>query len=231
MSDINNKLIEYLKEFVTPEKYQLFLKIVESRTRYLTVVLEDIYQPQNASAVLRTCDCYGVQNIHIIENRNKYRLNPDVTLGSDKWLSLHRYNTSENNTLSAIDKLKKEGYRIVATAINKENYTLLPEFNISKGKFALLFGSELLGLSDAAFNNADEFLKIPMYGFTESFNISVSAAIILSNLVEKLRESDVNWRLSQQEKTEIVLQWLKITIKKSDLLIEKYFEINNFPKS
>ncbi len=223
---MNKELIEYLEPFVTEARVKLFDEVIYNRTRYITVVLEDIYQSQNASAVLRTSDCFGLQDIHVIENKNKYKVNPDVALGSSKWLNMIKFNTSENNTLKAINTLREKGYRIVATTPHAEDVEL-DHFDLEKGKVALLFGTELNGLSDAAIKNADEYLKIPMYGFTESFNISVSAAIVLHQLTLKLRSSDISWQLSDSEKEELKLHWLKQTIKKSDLLIEKFLSKKN----
>lgn len=214
------KLVKYLSEYVTPERLSLFDRVLQQRTRYISVVLEDIYQPHNASAVLRSMDCFGIQDAHIIENTNEYRINPDVALGASKWLNLIRYSQHEDNTLDAIKSLKANDYRIVATTPHKEEVEL-PDFRLEEGKVALLFGTEMRGLSQNALDMADEFLRIPMYGFTESFNISVSAAIILYHLKEKLKNSSVNWKFSETEKMEIKLEWLKRSIKRSDLIIEK----------
>jgi len=215
------ELIKFLEPCVTDERRDQMLAVLAERTKYLTVVLEDIYQAQNASAVLRTCDGFGIQDVHIIENDNEYNINPDVTLGSSKWLDLHRYNELENNTLNAINKLKSDGYRIIATTPHTDDVSL-DEFDIEKGKFALFFGTELNGLSDVMIENADEYLKIPMYGFTESFNISVSAAIILHHLTEKLKKSTIDWQLRDNEKDPIKLDWLKKTIKMSSELIDEF---------
>ncbi len=220
---MTKKLIKHLSNFVTENRFSLFNKIVQDRTRYMTLVLENIFQAHNASAVLRSCDCFGVQDVHIIENENKYTLNPDVALGSSNWLNIQRYNATENNSLAAINTLKEKGYRIIATTPHTNDISL-EKFDISKGKFALMFGSELPGLSKIALDNADEFLKIPMYGFTESFNISVSAAVILHHLSLKLRQSEIDFTLSQKEKDEIILNWLKQSIKKSDLIIDEFLK-------
>ncbi len=214
------KEIEILKKFVTEERFAKFLDVLKYRTRYATVVLEDIYQPHNASAVLRSCEIFGVQDIHIIENRNKYNPNPDVAVGASKWLNLIKYNGKENNTIDAIKKLKSQGYRIVATTPHR-NDTELKEFDIERGKFALVFGSEMPGISDIVFENSDEFLRIDMYGFTESFNISVSVAIVLHYLIEKLHKSDINWQLTEKEKKEILLKWLKNSVKDADNILKK----------
>lgn len=216
-----NDLIQYLQEFVTEKRANLFDKVLLERTRYITVALEDIYQSQNASAVLRTSDCLGIQNVHIIENKNEYKINPDVVLGASQWLTLNKYNSKENNTIEAIKSLKEQGYRIVATTPHTDDVDL-QDFDLSKGKVALFFGTELNGLSDLMIENADEYLRIPMYGFTESFNISVSAAIILHSLTEKLRNSDIDWQLSTKEKEELKLEWLKQTIKSSEMLIKEF---------
>ncbi|MCG8410464.1 MAG: RNA methyltransferase [Bacteroidales bacterium] len=218
---MEKELIQFLTQFVTENRADLFEKVLNKRTRYITVALEDIYQSQNASAVLRTSDCLGLQDVHIIENNNEYTINPDVALGSSKWLNLYKYNEKENNTLAAIKKLKAEGYRIVATTPHTEDVNL-ENFDIEKGKFALFFGTEQNGLSDLMIENADEYLKIPMYGFTESFNISVSAAVILHHLTSKLRNSGIAWELTQNEKLPIKLTWLKQTIKMSSQLIDEF---------
>jgi len=219
---MNKELNQFLAEYITPERKELFERTLNSRTRYLTVVLEDIYQTQNASAVLRSCDCFGIQDVHIIENRNRFSVNPQVTLGSTKWLNLHHYREKEHNTLDCIQQLRSRGYRIVATSPHA-NDTNLEDFNLEKGKTALFFGTELTGISETVEKNADEFLKIPMFGFTESFNISVSAAIILHHLNLRLRQGVIDYHLSEDEKEEIRLDWLRKTIKSSALLEKKFY--------
>lgn len=221
---MQKELLEYLSEFLTDNRLAQFNKIIEHRTNYITVVLENIFQPQNASAVLRTCDCFGIQNVHIIENFNKFEVDTEVALGASKWLTLHNYSKKANNSLDAIRALKKKGYRIVATSphINEQQ---LPDFDISTGKTALVFGSELPGISDIILNEADEFLKIPMYGFTESFNISVSAAMILYDVTEKMRRDErINWQLTDDEKTELKIQWIKRSVKSSKMIEERFWK-------
>ncbi len=216
-------LLEHLSQFISENKNSLFQKIIENRTRYLTVVLEDIYQPHNASAVLRSCDCFGIQDVHIIENQNIYEVNPDVALGSSKWLNLVKYTEAGNNTPTAIQSLRDKGYRIVATTPHKDDVNL-QVLDLSKGPVALLFGTEMRGLTDDALAMADEYMKIPMYGFTESFNISVSAALCLFYLSEKLRNSDIPWQLTEDEKLDVVLDWTRQVLKKSDLVEKKFLE-------
>lgn len=221
--DYNIQLLNYLSKFITPNRFELFNTNLENRTKHITVVLEDIFQPHNASAVLRTCDCFGIQDVHIIENKNEYNVNPDVALGASKWLNLFKYNSLENNTLTAYRHLKEQGYRIVATTPHQNDYDL-NELSIDQ-KTALIFGTELNGLSDAAIKNADAYVKIPMYGFTESFNISVSAAIILHSLTERLKHSGIDWKLDNEASIDTLLLWMRSSIKRVELL-EKEFRKN-----
>lgn len=218
-------LIEYLSEFISKERWELFQKVIQYRTKYITVALEDIYQPHNASAVLRSCDCFGVQDVHIIENRNIYTINPGVSLGASKWLSMKRYNLLENNSLIAVDALRKAGYRIVATTPHTDDIEL-QDFDLDKGKVALFFGTEMQGLSRELLHNADEYLRIPMYGFTESFNISVSAAIVLHNLTSRLRNSSIHWQLPNSEKQDIMIEWIRATVKRCDLIEKDFYKRN-----
>ena len=214
-------LIRFLETVMKEDRIKLIEKNVNERTRYVTVVLENIFQPQNASAVMRSCDCFGVQDLHVIENSNEYELNPDVVMGSSKWVDLKRYNSKDENTLDAINSLKKEGYRIVATSPHT-NDVLLPDFDLTKGKSAFFFGTELTGLSDVVLDNADEFVKIPMYGFTESFNISVSASLVLNHLASTLRCSDVDWELTETEKLDLKLEWYLKSVKSGEKMINRF---------
>jgi tRNA (guanosine-2'-O-)-methyltransferase len=223
MSGSDNKLITYLSDFITPRRKQLMNEVLEKRTRYITVALEDIYQPHNASAVLRTCECLGIQDVHVIENKNRYQVNPDVVLGATKWITLKRYNSDGNNTPAAVDHLRAKGYRIIATSLS-DKAVRLDEFDLENGRIAVFFGTELTGLTDEMLDMADGLLKIPVYGFTESYNISVSVAIILSHLVHLLRKSDISWQLTHSEKEEIMLQWLRKSVRRADLLEKKFRE-------
>jgi tRNA (guanosine-2'-O-)-methyltransferase len=216
------RLLEHLLSFTTDNKIVLFNRVVEERTRHVTVVLEDIFQPHNASAVLRTCDCFGVQDVHIIENKNTYHVNPDVALGSFQWLSLMKYFGHKNNTVAAYKALKEKGYRIVATTPHK-NDVMLDELPIDE-KMAFVFGTELKGLSQEAIDNADAYVKIPMYGFTESFNISVATSIVLHHVIEKLKKSGFEWHLTEDEKIDIKLNWAQNTVKRSDLIVKNFIK-------
>ena len=221
MEQYSLDLIEHLSGFVTENRLSLFKQVLSERTRYITVLLEDIYQSQNASAVLRTCDCTGIQDVHIVEQMNEYEINRDVALGSNQWLSLNYYNTGKNNIDDAVSILKNDGYRIVATSPHVRGTT--PEtFNLGLGKAAFMFGTELNGLTERAMKLADEFIRIPMLGFTESYNISVSAAIVLYHLRGRLDASSLDWKIGKDEQSELLLDWLRTSIKMSGKIEEQF---------
>lgn len=219
-------LIQYLSGFLTNERLSLFQRILSLRTNYLTVVLEDLYQTQNTSAVLRTADCFGVQNIHVIENKNVFQLNPDVVRGASNWVTVTRHNGKTMNTPEALQQLREDGYRIVVATPHDHDVDL-EKFDLEKGKAALVFGCERPGLSEWALKEADEYMKIPMAGFTESLNVSVAVAITLHHLTHRLRnQSDIDWQLTDAEKQTILLDWLRASIKRVDLLEKKFNELN-----
>ena len=246
---MERELITYLSGFVTPRRLKRMEAALGERTRYVTVLLEDIYQPHNASAVLRSCDSCGVQDVHIVEKRNRYRVNPGVELGSSQWLSLRRYRLrspqeeeGEQETTApivagtyegadpvgrAVTHLREQGYRIVATTPHTDDVEL-GSFDLAAGKVALCFGTEMEGLSSELLDQADEYLRIPMYGFVESFNISVSAAIILYTLTQRLRVGgDLPWRLDEPARQELLLAWLRRSVKESARLEARYREDRN----
>ena len=217
---LRQKLIEHLSQFVTEERKSRILEVLHNRTRHITVVLEDLYQTQNISAVMRTCDCYGIQDAYIVENRNEFEVHKDISMGADKWLTLHQYPHSEHNMKQCIEDLHAKGYTVVAT-LPDEKKTTIQDLPINQ-KTAFLFGTELTGLSEEAVQYADCNALIPMYGFTESFNISNSAAIILSNFSEPIRHSDVQWQLTEEEKQELYFEWLQKSLRDPDAMINHF---------
>ena len=216
MVDLN--LLAYLEGFITPERKEGFLRVLEQRTKFITVAIEDVFQLHNTSAVVRSCEVFGVQEAHVIEGKYGRRLDDKIAMGAQKWVDVHRYGT----TSECLNRLRQEGYRIIATTPH-ENARLLPDFEI-KDKIALLFGTERDGLSKEAMDNSDDFLKIPMYGFTESLNIASSAAIILQHLTTKLRNSDLPWRLTEGEKLDKRLDWTKKSVRSCEDVLARYYQ-------
>jgi len=221
-STTKKKLISYLQTFVTEERWQKINEVIASRTRFLTIALEDIYQPHNASAVLRSCECFGIQDVHIIENENDFNPNKGVTIGADQWITLKNYNESgQNNTERCYDHLRNQGYKIIATTPHENDITI-DEISLDQ-KTALVFGAEYTGLSDYALEHADGYAKIPMVGFSESFNISVGAAICLYELSARLRRDHEHWKLSDAEITDLQYLWLRNSIRAVDKVEDRFF--------
>lgn len=215
-------LIEYLRSFATEARWQKITEVVAERTRHISVVVEDIHQPHNASAVLRSCDGFGIQDVHIIENRNSFNASSQVTIGAHQWLTLHKYNKPDSeNTERCFHALKNKGYQVIATTPH-ENDSNLNDLTIDQ-KTALVFGSELDGVSEKAKEFADGFVKIPMSGFSESFNISVSAAVCLYNVTRRMRTSDIHWNLTEDEMIELQVEWLKKSIKAGEKLEQAFY--------
>lgn len=208
-------LIEQLLAYVTDNKREKMQAVLENRTRYITVVLEDLFQPHNASAALRTCDIFGVQDVHVVEAHNTFKAIPTIAMGASKWVDVQSY----SSITDSIAALKKQGYRIVATTPHTNCYEL-PTLPLDQ-KTALVFGSEQTGLSQEALAQADMFVKIPMYGFVESFNVSVSVALCLYDVMNRLHASEYAWQLTQEEKQDILLAWIKKVSKTASLLEKK----------
>ena len=223
MSSIQIKqLITHLSEFTTQKRLRLFQEKIIERTSKLTIVLEDIFHSQNTSAVLRTADCFGIQNIHIIENRNQHLTHPSISLGSSKWLTKTIYNKQKENTQHCLEKLRNDGFQILATTpYAKKN---IYDVNTDDNKIALLFGSEQEGLSEIGLELADEKITIPMFGFTESYNISVAAALCIQSLIQKIRASNKDWQLSDKEQDIVLLGWLRNSIKESSGIEKRFLQ-------
>ncbi|QBA64426.1 TrmH family RNA methyltransferase [Muriicola soli] len=214
MEDV--KLLNYLETFVSEKRLQRFEEVLNWRTRYITVVMEDVYHQHNASAVIRSADIFGIQDVHLIERRFTDRLDKKIALGAQKWTDIHKHSDTEE----CIQSLRHKGFRILATT-SKPNAKTLEEIPIDQ-KMAFVFGTEKEGLSEDALAKADELIHIPMVGFTESLNVSVAAAIVLHQMTQKLRSSEQCWRLSKEEKAVIRADWIKKSIKNIDKIVARF---------
>jgi tRNA (guanosine-2'-O-)-methyltransferase len=210
--------LNFLENMLTDNRKDKFLKILENRTNHFTVVVEDVFQMHNTSAVMRSCEVFGIQELSIIEQRYGKTIDKEIAMGAQKWVDI----TSFDDVQTCINTIKERGYQLIATTPH-ENDCLLDDFDITKPS-ALFFGTERDGLSAEILEQADGFLKIPMVGFTESLNISVSAAIIIQNLMSRLRKSDIKWQLTEEEMLEKRLTWTKNSIKDIKRIEERYFE-------
>ncbi|WP_295936016.1 RNA methyltransferase [uncultured Alistipes sp.] len=210
--------IAYLAEFMTAERYEVLRSTAAMRTRYMTVVAENMFHGQNAAALIRHCEAFGVQQMHTVETYCKFEPNPDIVRGTDQWVDVRQHHSTE----AALAALRSEGYRIVATTPHREDVT--PEtFDVSRGRFALVFGTEHAGISDEVIASADEFLRIPMCGMVESLNVSASAAILIYTLSERMRLTVKNWQMSEAEQAEVLYRWMQSSVKDAAPILERKF--------
>lgn len=216
MIDLN--YLEFLENILTDNRKERFEKVLAHRTNHFTVAMEDIFQLHNTSAVMRSCEVFGVQELNVVEEKYGKSIDKEIAMGAQKWVDVNRFESIS----SCIESLKSKGYQIIATTPH-ENDCMLEDFDITK-KSAFFFGTERNGLSEEVLRNADGFLKIPMVGFTESLNISVSAAITLQNVTSRLRKSAVKWQLSEEEILQKRMQWAKNSIKDIKRIEARYFE-------
>lgn len=213
------ELLHYLEGFITENRKEGFLRVLQNRTKHFTIAMEDVYQLHNTSAVMRSCEVFGIQELNVIEQKFGKRIDTEIAMGAQKWVDVFRYNSVQ----SCMDEMRAKGYQIIATTPHDDS-CLLHEFDITKPA-ALFFGTERDGLSQEVLDQADGFLKIPMVGYTESLNISVSAAIIIQDITTRLRrQSAINWHLTEEEIWEKRLDWTRKSIKDIEFIERKYLE-------
>ncbi len=210
--------LEVLAPFVSEHKKAKIESVLAHRTRNVAVVLEDIYHPQNASAVLRTCDAMGLQEVHIIEEKHVHETSPRVVRGSQKWLTIHHYQ-SNHPSETCFNALKDGGYKIYITSLDQDAVPL-EEVEMNP-KMAFVFGTELSGVSNIAIDMADYKVKISMVGFTDSYNVSVSAALTLQAVLPTFKNNFPQWGLDENSKELIRLDWYKKIVHRSDLILER----------
>jgi tRNA (guanosine-2'-O-)-methyltransferase len=213
--------LKFLENILTDERKERFATVLANRTNHFTVAMEDIFQLHNTSAVMRSCEVFGVQELNVVEEKYGKSIDKEIAMGAQKWVDVNRFESITN----CIKSLKSKGYQIIATTPH-ENDCMLDDFDITK-RSAFFFGTERNGLSEEVLENADGFLKIPMVGFTESLNISVSAAITLQNLTYRLRKSDIKWQLSEEEILVKRMQWAKNSIKDIKRIEVRYLQENS----
>ncbi len=218
-------LFDEIAQSISQERKERFMAVAQERTNYINIVLEDVYQAHNISAVLRSADCFGIQDVTVIEEKHFFSVTKEIAKGASQWLSINRYTQRDgHDTTRCVEDLKKQGYKVVATTPHTDDM-LIQELPLDQ-KVALIFGTEREGISSSALAQADAFVKIPLYGFTESFNISVAAAICMFELTKRLRESTIDWRLTDEQRIDLLLEWLGKTTALGDIINKRLDEIS-----
>ena len=211
----------YMESFLTNERREVLRRTLSSRTRYMTILTENTFHPQNASALVRHCEAFGVQELHTVETRCKFNPNVNIVRGTDKWVDITRH----DSTADAIAALKGAGYRLVATTPHRESCT--PEtFDVERGPFCLVFGTEHAGVTDEIIEAADEYLRIPMCGMVESLNVSASAAILIYMLSQRMRLSpSIDWHLKEADEREMLFRWVMSSVRDAERILERQFPL------
>ena len=222
--EFRNKALTELESLLTPNRKKRFDEVLNGRTDYMSIVLEDIYNPQNANAVIRSCDCFGIQNVHIIEDRNIHEERNETSKGAEKWLNINFYNTPHvNNRMNCVKQLKSEGYRIVSAMPHKQGVNL-DVFDVTKGKFAIVLGNELHGVSNEIAELSDEYINIPMYGFTESLNLSVAGALCMHHLRLQMENKLDDWLIRGDALLNLRLLWVINSVGNGDFMLKRMYE-------
>ena len=214
----NLDLLNYLEGFLSDNRKKRFLDVLANRTKHFTIAVEDVFQMHNTSAVMRSCEVFGIQELNVVEQKYGKSIDKQIAMGAQKWVDIIQHSSSQ----VCIDNLRQKGYQIIATTPHNDSCTI-ENFDISKPS-ALFFGTEIDGLSDEVMQQADGYLKIPMVGFTESLNISVSAAIIIQDITNRLRNSSIDWHLSEEEILEKRIDWARKTIKDIKNVEGRFYE-------
>lgn len=216
------ELYTYLDSFLQEPRRERLNGVLDNRTTHFCVAMEDLFYERNSGAIIRTADGYGIQNVHVIEPKDSFKskVTNIISKGAEKWVTKTQHDDIKNGAKQCIDELRKQGYQIVATSPHTDGHTI-HDFDITK-KSAFFLGAEKTGISDVVMEEADDYISMPIYGFTESYNVSVANAILLHELINRLRKSDINWQLSKEEREELMLDWTIKSIVSAEMLAEKF---------
>ena len=212
----NQEIYDYLQQFLTDERLSKIEHFSKESSDFVLPVMEDVYQFRNAAAIVRSVEACGFHHVVALEEENVFNPNLKVTKGAETWVQVEKM----PNNLDSLKEIKSRGYRILAVSPEK-NATMLPDYEV-KEPIALVFGTELEGVSDEIIDFADETLAIPMFGFTKSFNVSVAAAICMYELKQKLIKSGIEYQLSEEKLLELKIRWAKNSIKSSEQILERF---------
>jgi len=224
MNEKTKRYHDYLASCISEHKRSRIDQIIPMRTRHLTLVLEHVTQSHNINAALRSAECFGVQDIYIIETdpSKHYKTHATIARGSYQWLNVHTF----SSTKSCIDALRAQNYSIAATSPHIQ--TTKPQSALDAlpiaNKCALVFGTEITGISPDIMAEADCFVHIPQYGFTESLNLSVSVALCIYTLMSKLRAEKPFPALSTDEQDALRYQWYKAIVPGAELMEARWLE-------
>jgi tRNA (guanosine-2'-O-)-methyltransferase len=195
-----------VKAFKTEQRINKITSAVRKRQFSLIVVLENIHDSHNVSAILRTSDAVGVPKIALLYTIEKFpRISKITSASANKWVEREKFKSIED----CYGQLRKEGFRIFASSLDKGSRDL---FDLDfTGKSAIVLGNEHRGVSKEAAESADETFYIPMYGMVQSLNVSVAAAVILYEILRQRRNKGLYKKgdLEENKIDKIIEEWCK----------------------
>ena len=211
----------YLKQFLTDERLQKIEHFAAESSNFVLPVMEDVYQFRNAAAIVRSVEACGFHKIVAMESENVFNPNLRVTKGAETWVEVEKL----PHHLDSLKEIKNRGYKILEVS-HENNPTMIPDYQINE-PVALVFGTELEGVTDEILEFADETLAIPMYGFTKSFNVSVAAAICVYELKQKLIKSNIDYKLSEEKLWRMKVRWAVNSIRSGVEILTDFQKKNN----
>ncbi len=194
--------LDIIRQALRPERWAKMERALNHRLGAVRVVIENLHHPHNLSAVMRTCEGLGVQHLHVVDTRENTVPSRRITLGAHKWLAIHRHDRFEECGRD----LKTRGFRLYAAMLDP-GAVALEEIPVD-APVALLFGNERDGVSPEARAWCDGAYTIPMYGFVQSFNVSVAVAVSLYSVTQRVRQRPDGGLLTAEERREVLGQWL-----------------------
>ncbi|MFN8674318.1 MAG: TrmH family RNA methyltransferase [Candidatus Sericytochromatia bacterium] len=226
---MNEAFLDYLvNNHLTEARKNKIFDVSSNKTEHITVVLDRLKDPKDISAIIRTCECFSINSIHIIENKEKYLVNKKVSRGSFKWIKIIKYNEiRKSEQVDCITYLKEKGYKIVHFL---EKNLSVTNFNIPitsmddldlKQKIALVFSDNNNEIEN--FIPSDELVFIKKINDNFDFNISLNVSIILHNLVYLLNKQKIAFKLTPEELLDLRLDWLKTELVAYNIYQERFF--------
>ena len=216
----NQKIFQHLQQFLTDERLEKINHFAPESSDFVLPVIEDVFQFRNAAAIVRSVEACGFHKIIAMESEHEFNPNLRVTKGAETWVEVEKL----PHNLDSLREIKNRGYKILAVS-PENNATMLSDYDL-KEPVALVFGTEAAGVSKEILDFADETLAIPMYGFTQSFNVSVAAAICVYELKQKLLRSNLDYKLSEEKLWEMKVRWAMNSIKSGEQILAKYLREN-----
>ncbi len=215
------KTYEYLKQFLTEERLKKIEHFAPESSDFVLPVLEDVYQFRNAAAIVRSVEACGFHKVVALQEENNFEPNLKVTKGADTWVEVEKL----PRNMESFQKIKDKGYKIVVVSLENDA-KILPDYEITE-PIALVFGTEMEGVSQEILDFADETLAIPMYGFTRSFNVSVAASLCMYELKQKLMKSDIDYKLNDEKLLRMKIRWTVNSIRSGEQIYNKYLRDND----